>query len=439
MNDFEGHAIAPSIEIKPESALVDEPLSIKLLNFEPNQSITVRARMSDDSGNEWESYALFKADTMGSVDVNRQSPRVGTYDDVDPMGLLWSMKPVSTTKMASNYIKKTLVPAVITFSAEVDGKPVISKKIERLYIAPGVERQPVREDGLVGTYFKPPLKDPQPGIIVLSGSEGRLREDLAALLASHGYATLALAYFRIETLPKELVNIPLEYFEKALQWMEAKESVLDGRLAVLGRSKGGELALLLGATIKQIKAVVAYAGSGVVFPGLRKDRRDKIVHSSWTYKGKEIPFVPLKMTFTSLARSIWAKIVRKPFSTEHLYAASLKDHAAVEKAIIKVEKINGPVLLISGKGDTVWPSPQLSQMAIDRLERHNHPYLHEHLSYKGAGHLIDFPYTPTTVNCQYNPSTGIILAYGGNPKENARARAESWSRVLTFFEQSLKG
>jgi len=41
----------------------------------------------------------------------------------------------------------------------------------------------------------------------------------AAVLASHGYAALALAYFRAAGPAARLVNIPLEYFEGAIAWV----------------------------------------------------------------------------------------------------------------------------------------------------------------------------------------------------------------------------
>jgi hypothetical protein len=43
----------------------------------------------------------------------------------------------------------------------------------------------------------------------------------APLLALHGYATLALAYFGLPGLPRGLVNIPLEYFGKAIAHVRA--------------------------------------------------------------------------------------------------------------------------------------------------------------------------------------------------------------------------
>src|SRR5438128_7337617 len=64
----------------------------------------------------------------------------------------------------------------------------------------------------------------------LSGSSGGLPQELAALLASHGYAALALAYFSYEHLPAELVAIPLEYFETGMRWLHAQQGVQDDRL-----------------------------------------------------------------------------------------------------------------------------------------------------------------------------------------------------------------
>jgi dienelactone hydrolase len=63
-------------------------------------------------------------------------------------------------------------------------------------VGPGVTVKLLDEDGLRGAWFLPPGDGPHPAVIVLGGSEGGLPVRSAApLLASHGYATLALAYF----------------------------------------------------------------------------------------------------------------------------------------------------------------------------------------------------------------------------------------------------
>ena len=52
-----------------------------------------------------------------------------------------------------------------------------------------------------------------PGVIDMFGAAGGCIQFRAALLASHGFATFALAYFDYEDLPKATWNVECEYFE----------------------------------------------------------------------------------------------------------------------------------------------------------------------------------------------------------------------------------
>jgi dienelactone hydrolase len=428
---------ATTIEVLRKSELADDPITLQLSGFEPGQSVTIKAEMKDDDGMIWSSRTIFEANEEGEVDLSKQSPISGSYTKADPSGFLWSMSPQSDAKILSNYKKDTVDPDSITVSAEVDGDTVASQEFERLYLLSGVEKEAVKEEGLVGMFIKPAASEPRPGILVLGGSDGRMRKDFAAILASRGYPALALGYFSLEGLPQELIEIPLEYFEKAIGWMEAREEVSSGHLGVVGKSKGGELALLVGATFKEIKAVVSYVGSGVVFQGIHEDPRNHKVQSSWSWQGEPVPFLPFKQSLSALFKIIWVKSFKRPFITRPLYESALKEKDAVEKAIIKVENTNGPLLLISGEHDQIWPSSPLSQMAIDRLASHNHPHPYRHLSYKDAGHGMGLPYRPTMVNQLYEPPS-MILPFGGSPEENARACEDAWNHVLEFFEESFK-
>ena len=57
----------------------------------------------------------------------------------------------------------------------------------------------------------------------------------------------------------------------------------------------------------------------------------------------------------------------------------------MERATIPVEKIQGPVLLVSGSDDQVWPSSALADIAMRRLEAHDFAFPFKHLRYEGAG------------------------------------------------------
>lgn len=74
-----------------------------------------------------------------------------------------------------------------------------------------------------------------------------------------------------------------------------------------------------------------------------------------------------------------------------VYERALVDPEARERATTPLEQIAGPVLLISGTGDQLWPAPTLCELAMSRLAGHQHPFPDQHLSYDGAGHLIGPP------------------------------------------------
>ena len=431
-NEIGSSASSPRIDLRPDKALIDGKVSLRLLGLGPNQPVTMRAWTQDDLGKQWKSHATFQADDDGIVDVSSQKPLSGTYADTDATGLFWSMQLDPDEKEAALFTKTGLTPTVMTFTAEVEGKSVASATLERLFVASDVIRQPVRAEGLVGTFFRPAHLGQYPGVIVVGGSGGGLDECPAALLASHGFATLALAYFAYEELPAELVNIPLEYFETAIHWLQVQDAVNDDKLAVMGRSRGGELALLIGATFPHIKAVIAYEPSGVMWGGFGRQSRGG--SPAWLYQGIPLPFMRNRVTPAQRAELM----KQEPIATTPLFLINLEDPAAVKEAAIPVEKINGAVLLISGQDDQMWPSSLMSEMVINRLTESHHPHPHQHLSYSGAGHAIWLPYLPATVTYLRHPVNDRVYALGGNAKSNAFASSDSWFRVRKFLRESLK-
>lgn len=415
---------SPLLRVKPEKALLDEVVSISVSGLSPGQTVTIKATMPDNHGAVWQSSAEFTADRNGGVDLSKQSPKSGSYTGVDSMGMFWAMSPDPAQKENRAQVHTFLAPVVTKFDLEVEGKAISSASLTRLYVASDVRATDVRDNGLVAKLYEPEKGGPRPGVLVLGGSEGGIRsaESTAALLASRGYAALAVAYFGIEDLPKRLVEIPIEYLKKAVDWMGARGTIDRNRLAVLGGSKGGELALMLAAQFPELKAVVAYVPSSVAWQGIGG------AGSSWTYQGKPVPYVTYKAGSMPSSRD-----AAQPIRFMPLYLASLDDKEAVAKAAIPVEKINGPVLLISGKDDQLWPSSVMAEMVMARLKEHRHPYKFIHLEYESAGHAIGSTYSPTT------RSTGNArMALGGQPAANARAQADSRPKVLQFLKESLQ-
>lgn len=61
-----------------------------------------------------------------------------------------------------------------------------------------------------------------------------MNEAGAATLTSHGYTASAIAYSSVEGLPTASADIPTEYFEMTLHWMQNWERIERDRFAVIG-------------------------------------------------------------------------------------------------------------------------------------------------------------------------------------------------------------
>jgi dienelactone hydrolase len=422
-----GAAAGPTIRVQPDNDLQDIPLSIRLSGFAPRQPVTVMAEMVTWEHRRWRSAATFVAGADGGVDVGTTAPVGGSYSGVSPMGLIWSMERIVGPEWDAPTTSVRL-PGTVAFRAEAENGARAEATVIRAMVGPGVTFKLLEADGLRGAWYLPPGDGPHPAVIVLGGSDGGLPVRFGApLLASHGYATLALAYFGLPGLPRGLVNIPLEYFGKAIAHVRAAIAPRNDFIAVHGTSRGGELALLLASLYADIRAVVAVVPSGVVIgafgPSEPGDRRPR---AAWTLAGKPVPDMGQNNRY---ANSWIADPVPR-------FLNSMRDLDAVERATIAVERIKGPVLMVSGHDDQIWPSFELAEIARRRLEEHNHPWPFEHISYSDAGHGMVPPYAPTTATTIFHPVTGRAIAFGGTPKGQIEANVAYWRRTLDFLAQA---
>ena len=427
------------LSVTPEDALIDVPRRIAVTALAPGEEVVLHTRTARGPAGVWRSAATFRADARGEVDLQRDAPVGGSYAGVSAMGLIWSQAPEPPGAPREVFAAEPSAALSTEIIVERQAsRPLNGRLVQRL-AGGGVARRELREDGLVGTLFLPPDRADgraHPAILVLNGSGGGINEPRAALYASHGYAALALGYFKVPGLSDYISNTPLEYFESALEWLHRTLRPWQGFVAVSGQSRGGELALLLGSLFPQlVSAVIGYVPAALVHSAQNAcDPMTGREGPAWVFRGRPLPHL-----WQDNRTATWAPWDDGPAPRRHANAllTALQDPEAVERAGIRVENIRGPVLLLSASDDGSWPSSVYGRMVAERLARFGHRHAVEHLDFEGAGHAIVFPYVPTTQLVYAHPVSGRLSTTGGTPAANARADEASWAGVLRFLEQAL--
>ena len=236
-----------------------------------------------------------------------------------------------------------------------------------------------KEQGILDSTLFLGKGEKQPLIVAFGGGGGgndwsrdylKVKRDS---LNNKGYALLAIGYFNSNDAPASLDRISLDAIHDSFVSI-AKNPKIDGsRIILMGGSRGGELALNLASKYKDFNGVIAMSASNVSFPALTWSSNT----SAWSYKNKEVPYVPATL-----------KTISPALKGDHYTAFSmmLEDKEAVKKAEIEVENINGPVLLLSGITDNQWPATEMSEQIVKRLEKNKFKYSFKHFKLNG-GHI----------------------------------------------------
>ena len=226
---------------------------------------------------------------------------------------------------------------------------------------------------------------------------------------------MSVTLFAGKETVKRLDRVPLEYTEKAVQWL--KEQGFK-KIGVDGISKGSEYALLSGSFFNDITCVIARVPSYFVSEGIIKGKGPSGT-SCWSYCGKELPFVPYKV------REIHP--LNEFFSHHELNILKCNTNKTVTaESIIPVEKIKGPVLLLSSVTDTVWPSAEAADHIVDYLQQHNFQHEVKNVKYPNLSHAaFDF----------HGASWAMRLLFKeerAHPKECAEQRKDLTEQTIDF-------
>lgn len=426
----------PQIVVSPTDAAVDVRRLIQLTGFEPGP-VRITATLTHPDGSTWRSTADFVANADSVVDLDAQTPTQGDWAVADAMAVVWSL--VRQTPPSQPALSEETETLTVHLTAQNDqGQQAQAQLIQR-FIVDGVTRREISESGLVGTLFEPAQPGPHPAIIVMNGSGGGIPRQRAALYAARGYTAFALGYFKAPGLPNSIGNMPLEYFQQALNWVHQHLQPANGFVAITGQSRGGELSLLLASRFSdQISATIAYVPSFVIHGTLRAGEPGQAPDSPvWTWQGK-----PLTNVWQNNPQADWTAFDQRPVNDqpvrqEPAFHTPMRNPDAVAAARIPLEQIQGPVMLVSGTDDGFWPSSWYSEQIEQILRDHGHAWPVEHVCGEGAGHAIGLPNLPTTLIAKPHPVAQVVLTGGGTPEANARANTTSWARVHAFLDAAV--
>ncbi|XP_025104456.1 bile acid-CoA:amino acid N-acyltransferase-like [Pomacea canaliculata] len=411
-----------TLSVSPSVSMFDQKVSIRIHGLPSHGMATLQAWMYQ----KWRgkdtlfvSYGRYYADPNGEIDLDRHPSLSGTYTGVDSMGLFWSMGSLpGHPKDIRVAIRKAQEPILINLAVfsghiTVDESSIAMKTITplctctitRLFKAPDVKRIEIKEGNIRGALFLPPGNGPFLGVIDMYGGAGGLRDARAGLLATRGFAILALAYLKHQDLPEEITGIRLEYFQEAARWFSSHPAVIPDGIGVIGLSYGGMLSLCMACLCPQVKAVVNINGPPFA------------MHDLW-HQGKLF----MKQKYPDTIKS------------DEMGYVFIGPHEYTRENFIPVWKSETHILCLCGDDD----GHSRSQWLLDLKDCYPEDKQHKInvVVYPGAGHLLEPPYTPHCLYC-FSPALKQHGLWGGSPVPHATAQLDGWQRAVLFLKTIL--
>ncbi|MCH8622237.1 acyl-CoA thioester hydrolase/BAAT C-terminal domain-containing protein [Undibacterium sp. TS12] len=415
----------------PNPALSGDPLGISLTGLQPDQIVTIVAeRRFAPTAPIHMASAEMRADAQGNITLAGTASLAGSYTGVDAAGLFWSME-------TSNKVDTEWQKAEVRLSA-VKGEKILTQMTFALRSA-NVNIKTEAIAGHTGAKIYLPADVPKDGklpvVILLSGSEGgdAAGRRFGPKLAARGFAAVSYPYYSPNTprgqevpgLPKDFIDIPIDGLDALYQTLAKRDDIDSKRIALMGGSKGAEMALLSASLLPWVKSVVAIAPSDVVWEGFAMDRLlEAGRYGSFSYQGKSLPFTPNAGLDKAFATD-------KPVLA-HIYIEGRKAYPERTKAArIAVENFKGKLLLVAGGDDQMWPSAGMASNIV--ASRKAAGLDTELLSFPKAGHLVGGDgYSP-------NDYYSSPFAMGGNAREDGQAQTIAWPATVAFLKKSLEG
>ncbi|MFT3899372.1 MAG: acyl-CoA thioester hydrolase/BAAT C-terminal domain-containing protein [Gordonia sp. (in: high G+C Gram-positive bacteria)] len=392
---------APGLQIDaPAQSRHDEAFSLSITGAAP---ATLTVEGADLYGRTWQSTTTAVTTADSSV--------IWTMDTADgelfvPPAQPWQLRLIATAgdrRTTRTVLRTAKSPGVSVESIEVAGRPA-------LLATPDVAHGPV--------------------VACFGGSEGGVDSQRGAIeaLASRGHVALAVGW--LDEGAASIENIPLSRFSAPIGWLRQQHR--GHRVAALAISRGAEgLAAALSLGAEPVDAVVLISPSSVMWQAIGGDG-DIPDTGSWSTAAGPARWAPLPdgalmpQLVGNAWRHTWAghrgDAAVRPLRLRPAYSAGLS-RGVPDDALIASEKIDCPILCLTGTDDALWPSGEMADALLARRKNDGD----RHIAYPGAGHLIRFGVYPAT------EQTVGGIALGGEPEGHGRACLAAVDDVVAFL------
>lgn len=255
-------------------------------------------------------------------------------------------------------------------------------------------RYEIKENNFHGVYWENKIKTNKVILVMLGDdSEDYMAKSGAKWVLKQGFNCLT---FSCERHSYSWHNFPLERFESALNELKKLGNT---KFGIAGASTTGTIALTVSSIYKEFTLTLAFTPSDYIWQGFEQGKRDKAKEwpidneSLLTLNNKPLAYMPFIYQHPKYYEIIKeeAKKNRSITASRKIFDDSEKANPIKEEQFIKVENINGTLVLIGAKDDILWDTvryiDRIKERLSDKKTNLNNVY---YLTYEHGTHFI-FP------------------------------------------------
>lgn len=289
----------------------------------------------------------------------------------------------------------------------------------------------VKEYGFYG-YFLEGKERADKAIICMSGSDGKkeIAMESADDFLDWGYSVLVLGFHGWEGLPQEKSCIPVEYVERAVDWLLAWENGRIHKVGIKGASMGAQYALLSASLIPKLSLVIAAAPYDYVLECV-DDKFRRTGHSTYSWHGEEVPYCPSVLLDQNIPGLLWKCAWDKRYGLKRMFLFYYNHNPLVEEGRIKVEHMQADVLLLASVMDDCWPAEESARRVEGLLKRNDYKHRVKTVIYEKGSHAIGRVFKNEE---NRKMMRRLLLTEKKYPQECEAARADSVKQMKEFLE-----